>query len=241
MIRDLVRRVERRRAIRRRRPTPFPDPHVAWIRRATRGEIHYSLDHVLDRAVAELPGSEPVLEIGSFCGLSTNLIAYLLRKRGRSNSFFTTDPWTFEEEVGETVPGSSIPVTEYRALIQGQFKTNVAFWNRERPPHSFALSSDDFFVAWRDGQERTDLWGRSVKLGGPLAFCFVDGAHAAENVRRDFENVDAHLVAGGLILFDDSDPYGRYPHIYGIVEEALRGGYELLADYPAHLIRKGGG
>ena len=57
-------------------------------------------------------------------------------------------------------------------------------------------------------------------------------------MRRDFENVDAHLVGGGLILFDDSDPYGRHPHIYGIVEEAPRGGYELLTDYPARLIRK---
>src|SRR5207244_3741236 len=59
MLRHLAAAVQRRRALRKRRPTPFPDPHVAWIRRATRGEIHYSLDHVLDRAVAELPGSEP--------------------------------------------------------------------------------------------------------------------------------------------------------------------------------------
>jgi hypothetical protein len=238
VIRDLVRRLERRRAIRRRRPTAYPDPHVKWIRRATRGEIHYSLDHLLDRAVMELPTGDPVLEIGSLCGLSTNLIAYLLRKHGRPNAFFTTDPWTFEEETGDSVPGSAIPIADYRDLIRRQFETNVRFWNADRLPHSFALPSDEFFVAWREGCEATDVFGRAARLGGPLAFCFVDGAHAAENVRRDFENVHAHLVRGGLVLFDDSDPYGRHPHIYGVVEDALGRGYELLADYPGHLIRK---
>ena len=102
-----------------------------------------------------------------------------------------------------------------------------------------ALGPEDLMFLTADhGCEATDVFGHAARLGGPLAFCFVDGAHAAENVRRDFENVHAHLVRGGLVLFDDSDPYGRHPHIYGVVEDALGRGYELLADYPGHLIRK---
>jgi len=71
-------------------------------------------------------------------------------------------------------------------------------------PHTIELLSDPFFAAWDRRDARIDVFGRTTRLGGPIAFCYIDGDHAYAQSRRDFENVDRHLVPGGFILFDDS-------------------------------------
>ena len=41
----------------------------------------------------------------------------------------------------------------------------------------------------------------------PVGFAFIDGDHSYEGVRRDFECWEPHLLAGGLLAFDDAaDP-----------------------------------
>src|SRR5207249_6812273 len=85
------------------------------------------------------------------------------------------------------------------------------------------LASDDFFAAWRAGKTATDVFGRETSLGGPLAFCFVDGAHERGQVERDLRHADEFLVPGGFVLFDDSDEFGAFPHIHDVVQATIRG------------------
>src|SRR6185295_5168036 len=54
--------------------------------------------YCFDYAIRNLPTDDPVLEIGSFAGLSTNAIIYYLAKNNRSNKFFTCDKWDFEDK-----------------------------------------------------------------------------------------------------------------------------------------------
>ena len=51
---------------------------------------------------------------------------------------------------------------------------------------------------------RSDVFGRSFQLGGPISFCYIDGNHTDDLAKRDFENCDRYLEKGGFVLFDDS-------------------------------------
>jgi predicted O-methyltransferase YrrM len=212
---------------------------LKWMSFSVAGMLHPGHRHLMDSAVRLLPTSDPVLEIGAFAGLSTNVLTYFLEQHGRENELVTTDPWIFEGEEPTTVPESSVTFPEYRARVRTQFEENVRFWNAHRLPYAFDLTSDDLFTAWRDGAERTDVFGRPRRLGGPIAFSFVDGDHRYEQARRDFLHVDEFLVPGGLVLFDDSDEFGAFPDVYRVVQEAIGShGYELVDENPHHLLRK---
>jgi len=204
------------------------------MNQTTAGLLYWGQPYLFDIAIRELPSDDPVLEIGSFCGQSTNTLAYFLREHGRSNAIVSTDPCVFEDGRSEAVPSAEA----LRAYVREQFERNIRFWSADRLPHSFEVPSDEFFAAWRAGETRRDLFGRDYALGGALAFAFIDGAHDYAQVRRDFENVDEQLVTRGLILFDDSDPLGHHPGVWPVVKLALQRGYELVEANPHHLIRK---
>lgn len=224
---------------RRRGVRALDDPGLSWIRLASAGMLHPGNEALMERAIEDLPSTDPVLEIGSFCGMSTNALRYLLLNHGRTNTFFTTDPWEFEGEPEDgAVPGTDVAVDAYRTHIVRQFTENLRFWGKETLPHSFRLTSDAFFAAWVAGQTCTDIFGRSAVLGGPLSFVFIDGDHRREQAERDFEHVDSVLVPGGYVLFDDSDRFGAFPHVYDVVQLALDRGYELVESNPNHLVRK---
>lgn len=239
---SLVERARRKRAwmrYRRAGVRQLETPYLNWMSFATAGMLHPGNRYLIDLAVRELPSDDPVLEIGSLAGLSANTITYFLQRHGRPNQLFTTDPWVLEGEGSPTVPESDIAFTDYRALIRAQFERNVRFWNGDRLPHSFALSSDDFFAAWAGGETRADVFGRETPLGGSLAFAYVDGDHSYEQVWRDFENVDRLLVPGGLIFFDDSDQFGEDPQVYDAVQDVLASHpYDVVGQNPYYLLRK---
>ena len=235
-------RIRRSREFRRRRRAGFQSyesEYLKWMSFAVAGMFHPGNAHLVDKAIQALPTDDPVLEIGAFAGLSTNVLTYFLRLHGRRSRLFTTDPWIFEGEEEAGLPESTISFEAYRAEVRRQFEENVKFWSVERLPHGFALTSDEFFAAWRSRATLVDVFGRDCRLGGPIAFCFIDGDHTYEQAKRDFVHADELLVSGGFVLFDDSDEFGAFPHIHRIVEEALRDGrYELVGANPHHLIRK---
>ena len=237
MLRRLV-----RAALRQPKPPPKKYVHshyLRWLNFANAGILEIGHWHLMDLAVRELPTDDPVLEIGSFAGQSTNVLAYFLRQHSRPNPLFTVDPWQFEDTAGlDTIPESEITFASYRNLVRDQFLQNVRFWSGDRLPHTIEATSDDFFAAWAAGEERVDVFERPVRLGGPLSFAFIDGGHTYEQARRDFENVDRQLVPGGFVLLDDSTEEGPFPGVFRVAREALAAGYELADANPNHLLRK---
>lgn len=216
------------------------DPFVQWLLFVNAGMFNPGNLYCFEYAIDHLPTDGPVLEIGSFCGLSTNLISYVLRKGGRPNRLFTCDRWTFEGATpGATIGDSGVSFDDYRALVCDSFLRNVRTFSAANLPHTIELFSDEFFDAWDRRADVTDVFGRPVKLGGRFGFCYIDGNHSYDFAHRDFLHCDANLDPGGFLLFDDSADGSEWDGVRRVVREALATGrYELVIKNPNYLIRK---
>ncbi len=85
----------------------------------------------------------------------------------------------------------------------------------------------------------TDVYGRKVRMGGPITLAYIDGEHDYENVRRDLELCDRHLVPGGYVLFDDSSAASSHRDVHAFVRELLNDpGWQLMAQNPNYLVQK---
>jgi hypothetical protein len=215
------------------------DDYVKWLCFANAGMLDRGNLYLIDYALSRLPGTAPLLEIGSFCGLSTNLLTHYKRKHGLRNPLFTCDKWEFEigDADREYVAGSNVSFAEYSSLVRSSFIRNAQTFSRDDLPFTIQGFSAEFFSMWREGKSVRDVFERPVKLGGPLSFCYVDGNHSYEGAKEDFENCDAFLQTGGFILFDDSTlkAFG----VHALMPEVLATGrYKLIARNPNHLFQK---
>lgn len=213
--------------------------YLSWLTFANAGMLARGNVWSMDYALSHLPSQAPMLEIGSFCGLSTNVIGYLKQRHGLTNKLYTCDRWQFEgSERAATLGDSSITHADYRAFVKASFERNVRFFSHADLPCTLELFSDEFFTAWTRNETCTDVFGRSCTLGGALSFCYIDGSHAYEQARRDFEHCDQVLERGGFILFDDSGDGSGWEVCRVVEEVAASGQYELIAKNPNHLFRK---
>lgn len=215
------------------------DSFLTWLTFANAGMLHPGNLYCLDHAIRNMPDTLPIVEIGSFCGLSTNVITYLKEKHGRNNILFSCDKWVFEgadAQDGLLAPTSTVTHAEFRHHVRESFIRNVALFSRTQLPHTIEVFSDEFFALWRRGAEVTDVFGRLVRLGGQIGFCYIDGNHRYEYASRDFVNADEFLAPGGFILFDDSADFAGVQKVVAEVVESGR--YQLAARNPNHLFTK---
>jgi len=138
---------------------------------------------------------------------------------------------------------STLTVGELAEFVMETFKKKVSFFSRDHLPFAIRLTSFAFAEEWSKRSTLTDLFGRSIALGGPLAFCFIDGRHEYEFVNQDFKFCDEFLLPGGLILFDDSADYTGSVSVRKLMRELTRSQaighrYEVIAKAPKYLIRK---
>ncbi|MGL5943239.1 MAG: hypothetical protein ACRC2S_23320 [Waterburya sp.] len=67
------------------------DGYFKWLNFANAGMLNKGNVYAINFVFENLISNNPILEIGSFCGLSTNAISYLLQKNGKKNKIFTCD------------------------------------------------------------------------------------------------------------------------------------------------------
>lgn len=187
--------------------------YINWMGYANAGMLSGGNIYCMEYAIKNLPSNNPIIEIGSFCGLSTNVIGYFLRRYKLSNHFFNCDKWIFEGSVTGGIIPESIDITfeNYREFVKGSYIRNIDFFSSKNKPYTIELNSDDFFSSWSQNEKLKDVFGRETQLGGNISFCYIDGNHTYDYVKRDFENTNKFLDIGGFILFDDSndmDPFG---------------------------------
>lgn len=220
--------------------SPQQHQFVRWLRFANAGMLQDGNIAAMSRAIANLPPTGALLEIGSFCGLSTNVLAYLMGKFGVDRPLFTCDKWQFEgAQPGQLLADSSITHDDYREFVRGSYLRNVQTFSRSHLPHTIEAFSDDFFRLWKEAKECTDVFGRSVRLGGPLSFAYIDGNHTYDFAKRDFSNCDAALVQNGFILFDDSSDTDGFEGVRRVIQEIRAAGkYEIVEHNPNYLIKK---
>ena len=183
-----------------------------------------------------------LIEIGSFCGLSSNVITYLKRHLGIKKPLFAMDPWDLVEieDLKDDLPQLElgIPQVELGQFIRESYVTRVGFFSRDDLPYALHGFSGDLMTQWHRNETATDLFDRQVDLGGPIAFAFIDGDHTYEGAKLDFENIDRHLSVGGMILFDDSADAGDRGCEAAAHEAAARKNYVLISKNPNYLIQK---
>jgi hypothetical protein len=223
------------------RTRPLPPVHiddvVARMQSIIPGWIRHGNLEAFAYCLARLPSNDPIMEIGSFAGLSLNYIILLLRGAHRPNPVFSIDPWEFGQGL---IEGSEISYDAYNAHIRETFRRNMMLFSGDRLPHHFELTSDAFFMAWAARERQTDFFGNAVQLGGPIAFAYIDGSHTYEQSLKDFQNVDRYLVPGGFIVFDDSEDYFDWGSSRTAREAAALPRYEVVAKNPNYCLRKAG-
>lgn len=214
------------------------DEYITWLCYANPGMLERGNLYSIDYAIRNLPSAAPILEIGTFCGLSTNVISHFKRKHAVGNRLLTCDKWEFENVKGRAnIADSPVLFSEFRSFSKESYLRNIRMFSRDDLPFTFEKTADEFFDAWKDQETCADVLGRSFTFGGTLSFCYIDGNHTYEYAKRDFLNCDAYLENGGFILFDDSTLTEFTLHKL-MPEVMVMDRYRLVAANPYHLFQK---
>jgi hypothetical protein len=219
---------------------PYWSDYLDWLTFANAGMLVRGNVECIRYALQNLPSRSPILEIGSFCGLSLNVIAHFKRELGLPNPIVSCDPWMFEgSQPGQMLDAkNAVRHEDYREFARDTFTRNVRFFSGSDLPFTVEATSDALFEGWSGRAATTDVFGRSFALGGPIAFAYIDGDHRYGPAGRDFRNCDRWLELGGFILFDDSGDDTEW-ECRRVAREALASGrYQLVAKIPNYFLKK---
>ncbi|MFJ3191561.1 class I SAM-dependent methyltransferase [Streptomyces griseoviridis] len=175
--------------------TAAPTPEILAAFEAAEGFMPLDEGLALYAAAVEAGGlGLPLLEVGSYCGRSTILLADAARRAGVTA--VTVDHHRGSEE---QQPGWDYHDPRTVDPELGVMDTLPMF---RRTLHRAGL--EDHVVA---------LVGRSPQVAAlwntPLGLVFVDGGHTDEHAGADYEGWVPHLAPGGLLLIHDVFPDPR--------------------------------
>jgi MMP 1-O-methyltransferase len=170
-------------------------------------------DEALGLYRAALAGARlgPLLEIGTYCGRSTLLLAEAARQHG--TVVVTVDHHRGSEE---HQPGEGFHDPDLTDPETGRVDTLPAF---RRTISSAGL--EEYVVAVvAASATAAGVWG------GEVGMVFIDGGHSEQAARRDLAGWSPHVVPEGLLVihdvFEDPAEGGRPPYL--IYREALDSG-----------------
>lgn len=188
------------------RPVPALSPEDLAEMRAIEGWLSDEEAALLAEATGLLlrHPSEPraLVEVGSYCGKATVVIARVLERHGSRALVHAIDP--HDGRVG--------------ALDQRVFDTGPTRQKLERNLARAGLQHRVRIIQTRAPE---------VEWDEPIGLLLVDGLHDYESVSRDFEHLQGRVVDGGYVLFHDDADY--FPGVRLVIQEAVRSGrYRLL-------------
>ncbi len=217
---------------------------VRWIEAVNGGLMHPGNYYLFDYAIKNIDSNYPIMEIGSFCGLSSNILLYLLKRHHKRNLLIACDPW---EALGGwkrvsdrkgILKGTDINLNSYLDFCLETYKRNVIYFSKKNLPYAIRTTSDKFFDSWSNNAVVEDIFGRRIRLDGLLSFCFIDGDHRYFQVKRDFIKVDRILAKKGFLMFDDSAD-GSNRDVSRLMDEIKKlKRYKLILKNPNYLFQK---
>ncbi|MDN3059553.1 class I SAM-dependent methyltransferase [Streptomyces sp. SRF1] len=153
----------------------------------------------------------PLVEVGTYCGRSTILLADAARAAG--TVAVTVDHHRGSEE---QQPGWEYHDPEVVDPEIGRMDTLPTF---RRTLHRAGLEDHVIAVVGRSPQVAA-VWGR------PVGLVFIDGGHTDEHASADYEGWAPHLAPGGLLVIHDvfPDPADGGQAPYRIYRRALASG-----------------
>ncbi|MFI1399247.1 class I SAM-dependent methyltransferase [Streptomyces sp. NPDC020681] len=133
----------------------------------------------------------PLVEVGTYCGRSTILLADAARETG--TTAVTVDHHRGSEE---QQPGWDYHDPDVVDPEIGLMDTLPTF---RRTLHKAGLEDHVIAVVGRSPQV-AKVWGR------PVGLVFIDGGHTDEHANADYEGWAPHVAAGGLLVIHDVFP-----------------------------------
>ncbi|WP_328365617.1 class I SAM-dependent methyltransferase [Streptomyces sp. NBC_00445] len=172
--------------------TPAPKPEILAAFEAAKGFMPTTEGLALYAAALEAGRlGLPILEVGTYCGRSTILLADAARQAGVTA--LTVDHHRGSEE---QQPGWDYHDPETVDPELGVMDTLPTFRRTLR-----GAGLEDHVVA---------LVGRSPQIAriwdSPLGLVFIDGGHTDEHAGADYEGWAPHVAHGGLLLIHDVFP-----------------------------------
>ncbi|MYU16049.1 class I SAM-dependent methyltransferase [Streptomyces sp. SID8361] len=168
----------------------------------------------------------PLVEVGTYCGRSTILLADAARAAG--TVAVTVDHHRGSEE---QQPGWEYHDPDVVDPEVGRMDTLPTF---RRTLHQAGLEDHVIAVVGRSPQVAA-VWGR------PVGLVFIDGGHTDEHASADYEGWAPHLAPGGLLVIHDvfPDPADGGQAPYRIYRRALASGAftEVSATHSLRVLR----
>ncbi|WP_227484751.1 class I SAM-dependent methyltransferase [Dermacoccus barathri] len=195
--------------------TPQLPQHVLDAFDATTGFMPLDEGRALfEAACTARPGAW--LEIGTYCGKSTVLLAQAAREVG-GTQIVTVDHHHGSEE---NQPGwewhDTSMVDEHSGLLDTLPSFRRTWDDHVRDVVSAVVATTEQVAAW---------WST------PVEFLFLDGNHVEEMAQHDYAAFAQHVTPGGLLavhdVFPDPNDGGQAP--WHVVERALAEGFEEVS------------
>ncbi|MEU5805367.1 MULTISPECIES: class I SAM-dependent methyltransferase [unclassified Streptomyces] len=133
----------------------------------------------------------PLLEVGTYCGRSTILLADAAREAGVSAITVDHHRGSEEQQPGWEYHDPSVVDPEV-----GLMDTLPTF---RRTLHRAGLEEHVIAIVGRSPQV-------AAAWGGKLGFVFIDGGHTDEHATGDYEGWVPHLAEGGTLVIHDVFP-----------------------------------
>ena len=153
------------------------------------------------RAVGRFPSSHAVVEVGSYCGRSTVVLASVVATLAPDARVFAIDP--HEGVVGAADAGFERNQPTYDRFRDNLVRAGVSDW-------VVSVRRRSYEVDWSD----------------PIALLMIDGLHDFDNCARDFRHFEPWLGGDGYVVFHD---YGSWPGVTAFVDELEESGaYERV-------------
>ncbi|MFE9630647.1 class I SAM-dependent methyltransferase [Streptomyces sp. NPDC006463] len=153
----------------------------------------------------------PLLEVGTYCGRSTILLADAAREAGVSAITVDHHRGSEEQQPGWEYHDPTVVDPEI-----GLMDTLPTF---RRTLHKAGLEDHVIAIVGRSPQV-------AATWGGPLGFVFIDGGHTDEHATGDYEGWAPHVAPGGTLVIHDvfPDPADGGQAPYRIYLRALASG-----------------
>lgn len=143
-----------------------------------------------------------LVEIGSYQGRSTVVIAGTLRALSPRSRLFAIDP--HEGTVGAADARLTRGPSTFESFIAHIEKAEVG-------PYVRPIRALSYETEWTE----------------PIDLLFIDGLHDRLNVERDFRHFEPFLTEDAVVLFHDYADY--YPGVRAFVDELGRDGWAVAA------------
>ncbi len=213
--------------------TDISNEYTEWLCSANAGWLNRGNLLGFEIGARCMPEGTHIVEVGSYLGLSTNLIGYYKRMHGRTEKMVTCDCWR------PYVPKDALPnPAHFSGFTRQTYIQNIRMFSSTDLPWTIEATSDAFFQHWNQGTQTRDVLGRPIQLGGPIGFCYIDALHSYEASWKDFKNTDQALVVGGFVLFDDSSDDSNWGVKQTVAAISQMPNYELVFKNPNYMFRK---